>query len=150
MQRLLMTAVAGLLLAGSVSAQIPQQMAMPNPAAQQQIPDRPAGYDARGAWNPDMIAPNRPPVEDTSKKRHGWLPAFRNLFGRKSSTGAAGGCSNCGADGGAAGLNAGAGASTGLFNKNQFTAPPPQANGGTLVFPNHQFVRSPRDFFMQD
>jgi len=26
--------------------------------------------------------------------------------------------------------------------------PPPVAQGGTLVYPNHQFVRGPRDYFM--
>lgn len=30
------------------------------------------------------------------------------------------------------------------------TPPPPPVNGGTLAFPNHTFVRSPRDFFMLD
>jgi hypothetical protein len=28
------------------------------------------------------------------------------------------------------------------------TAPPPPAQQGTLVFPHHPFVRSPRDYFM--
>lgn len=26
----------------------------------------------------------------------------------------------------------------------------PNAEGGTLVYPNHQYARSPRDFFMMD
>jgi hypothetical protein len=28
--------------------------------------------------------------------------------------------------------------------------PPPAASTGTLVFPNHPFARSPRDFFMEE
>ncbi len=40
--------------------------------------------------------------------------------------------------------------SSGHFNKHQFAPPPPVADTGTLAFPHHPYVRSPRDWFMQD
>ena len=37
-----------------------------------------------------------------------------------------------------------------IFGKNRGGPAPDVAQGGTLVFPNHPFARSPRDFFMLD
>lgn len=37
----------------------------------------------------------------------------------------------------------------GIFGGSGKVPPPPPAMGGQLVFPQHPFVRSPRDFFMQ-
>lgn len=74
---------------------------------------------------------------------------FSRLAWWKSSS-----CSTCGHGHGhsfrswtnnAAGLPMGGGAgAAAAFN------PYPQGTPGTLVFPQHQFVRSPRDFFMTD
>lgn len=59
-------------------------------------------------------------------ERYGWNPVFKGLFGKKK----AGDCStgNC------------------AVAPPPYGATPPMP--GTLVFPNHQFTRSPRDFFM--
>jgi len=138
MRYAILTLAAGLVLAGSTSAQAPMQ---------QPIPAQPQGYGSNGQWNPGMIQPQTPTPPDPSKHRHGWLPAFRNLFGKKSTK--SGGCDDC-ANGGAGSNGPIMPASTGAFKQHHFTSPPPAANSGTLVFPNHQFVRSPRDFFMQD
>lgn len=58
--------------------------------------------------------------------RHGWHPVLKKLMWWKKDHGCKGGCAA--------------------------VPPPPGAPGGpqvgTLVFPNHPFVRSPRDFFM--
>jgi hypothetical protein len=37
-----------------------------------------------------------------------------------------------------------------IFGKSHSGPAPDVASSGTLVFPNHQFARSPRDFFMLD
>jgi hypothetical protein len=66
---------------------------------------------------------------ELNSKRYGLHPFFGKVFGRIG-----GGCNTCGKKG-----------------KEPPPPPiplPPLASGGTLVFPNWQFVRSPRDFFM--
>lgn len=64
-----------------------------------------------------------------------------------------GSCSTCGHSSGfrnwtnnAAGLPGGYGHGHGHAAHNPY----PQGTPGTLVFPHHQFVRSPRDFFMTE
>jgi hypothetical protein len=77
--------------------------------------------------------------------RYGWNPLFRKLafWKRDNACGTSGGGlfsrlrGLCGAN--AAGAGAGA-----EFN------PYPNGVPGTLVFPNHYYARSPRDFFMMD
>ncbi len=99
---------------------------------------------------------------DRAPERFGWNPIFRNVFKHNKSK-----CGpNCGQPGGdphdprnplanpanwAAG---GYGQGGPAYNPQGF---PPGANGpngpmmqGTLAFPNHPFVRSPRDYFMYD
>ncbi|WP_439631483.1 hypothetical protein [Gemmata sp.] len=66
--------------------------------------------------------------------RYGWNPAFKRFFRLGN-----GGCNGCG--------SAGAGYGQGGPAYNPNAAAPMQ---GTLVFPNHTFVRSPRDYFMMD
>jgi hypothetical protein len=66
---------------------------------------------------------------ELNNKRYGLHPFFGKVFSRVG-----GGCSTCGKKG-----------------KEPPPPPiplPPLASGGTLVYPNWQFVRSPRDFFM--
>ena len=66
------------------------------------------------------------------------------------------GCNNCSSSSsriGGFGLFSGHGLFSsrgghGFFGSGK-TPPPPQATGGQLAFPQHPFVRSPRDFFMQ-
>jgi hypothetical protein len=56
---------------------------------------------------------------------YGWNPVFKRcLWWKKDS-----GCKNCGGHGGAGGMGG-------------------AAAGGTLVFPQHPYARSPRDWFM--
>ena len=91
--------------------------------------------------------------------RFGWHPVFRKLafWKRDNGRGTCGagggglfgrlrglfsGGRGAGAGGGAGGFGHGAGGPT--FN------PYPNGVPGTLVFPNHPFVRSPRDFFMYE
>jgi hypothetical protein len=87
---------------------------------------------------------------------YGWHPCLKKLFHR-------GGCSSCGGCGqdyqknplaNPANWSAGGyGVGGPAYNPYGF---PPGASGngpmmqGTLVFPNHPFVRSPRDYFMYD
>lgn len=70
-------------------------------------------------------------VSGRAPDRYGWNPAFKRFF-RLGGTGCKG-CGDAGPVGGPA--------------YNPAAAAPMQ---GTLVFPHHTFVRSPRDYFMTD
>ncbi len=72
------------------------------------------------------------PPETQQASPYGWNQKFRGIFSWGKS------CSTC--DGKKKG---------GYFNRSKDKTPPEQAQGGTLVFPHHPFVRSPRDFFEQ-
>ena len=77
-----------------------------------------------------------------SSERVGWNPIFKGLFTKKKS------CDSCGD-----GHHLGDGlknAVGGFFSKAKAPPPPAPAQGGTLAFPNHTYLRSPRDWFMQD
>jgi hypothetical protein len=88
-------------------------------------------------YGPGMGAPGAPGCETpemlADKQKYGWHPFFKNMFSSKPCNGA-----DCAKD-----------KSHGFFSKTKPSAPPP-AVGGTLVFPHHPFVRSPRDWFMED
>jgi hypothetical protein len=82
--------------------------------------------------------PGSSPNDSIMYHRYGFHPAIKGLFHKK--------CDGCGlfsrlGHGGKLG---------GPYQGYVPPPPPPAAQGGTLVFPNHPFVRSPRDFFMQD
>ena len=86
--------------------------------------------------------------------RYGMLPGLRKAFRIGGS-----GCDSCnssggfkGGHGGCAGGNCGGGSGHGGGGGPGYGAYPqyPPVNQGTLVFPNHQYVRSPRDFFMYE
>lgn len=96
--------------------------------------------------------------------RYGMMPGLRRVFRiggegcdtcvnpkhgllSKMGLGGSGGCSTCGNGRGGYGGHPGHGGNGGYgYDYPQY---PPMMQG-TLVFPNHQFVRSPRDFFMYE
>jgi hypothetical protein len=89
-----------------------------------------ASVAAQAQWN--MPPAQAPAGAAGGGSVYGWNPALkRNLFWWKKDACGTGGC-NTGCAGGNCGQIPG------------LTGPMP----GTLVFPQHQFIRSPRDFFM--
>ena len=90
----------------------------------------PANYMGGGVGpmaNPYAMPMPGPAVGDKAEaSRFGYNPIIKRLFNLKSDCGS-GNCNSC-SKGGAAGGQA----------------------GGTLVFPNQPFIRSPRDFFMEE
>ncbi len=126
---LLAAVVATLGSAAAASAQAPYSSAMPyGPGVAGPAGQMPPGMDggmAGGYETPEVAA---------EKRKYGWHPGLRELFASKPCHGDA--CGNTGL------LH-------GFFSKSPPKAPQ-QAVGGTLVFPNHPFVRSPRDWFMSD
>ena len=113
------------------------------------------GGNARAAGPLNGTVPTgvyTPAAEDGIEARYGVLPWLRKGFFFKSG----GGCAGCGqqAQGGCGGVGqpgcgpvapVGAGV-PGYPQQGQPGAGMP----GTLVFPNHPFARSPRDFFMYE
>ena len=86
---------------------------------------------------------------ETYQSRYGFHPFLSRLFCPKKgcSTCAGGNCSHTGWFSFLCQKHFPAGAGGGYAGgANQI----PPAQGGTLVFPNHPFVRSPRDYFMVD
>src|SRR5262249_38072416 len=88
--------------------------------------------DARADWGWGAGSGPQPapaPQAGNGQGAYGWNPVLKRCLWWKKDNG----CSNCGAGGkhGAGGYGAGAAAAS-----------------GTLVFPQHQFARSPRDWFM--
>ena len=156
MNRILLVAVAGCgLLAGTASAQhqhplAPAPMGMTAGPVQGQV----SGDCGGGAGCGEAVA-SAPATAGYARhdSRYGWNPLFRKLafWKRDNSCGTCGGgrlfsrlrglCSGGGCGGGAGGFGGQGGPA---FN------PYPNGVPGTLVFPNHQFTRSPRDFFMTD
>ncbi|QEL16527.1 hypothetical protein [Limnoglobus roseus] len=65
--------------------------------------------------------------------QYGWNPILKKIFWWKKSDCSTG---DCGKGGACKGGNCAP------------PAGPPPFMGGTLVYPNHQFARSPRDYFM--
>ena len=76
-----------------------------------------------------MSAPN--PEDAAAGNRYGLNPVLKRLFHIKSES--------CSGDCGKKGHGGGAPAMAGIPNN--------PATGGTLAFPQHPYVRSPRDFF---
>lgn len=77
---------------------------------------------------------------DGSCEKYGWHPLLkiRNWFGKKDK------CGGCGKHGPRLGGHSGYGSGAG------FGGLPGDHMPGTLVFPNHPYARSPRDFFMYE
>ena len=104
-----------------------------------------------GMMGPSM---GMPPQQPSHLNRYGYHPWLKRNLGFGA------GCSNCqGQDNKRNGLfsrlfnnnnNNPGQQNSGLFGNRPPTPPLPVANSGTLVFPNHTYVRSPRDFFMMD
>jgi hypothetical protein len=108
-------------------------------SAQSPITNAP-GYATVGSGS-NVVQPVAAPATQSAgcsscAGRSGFHP-FARLFGKS-------GCSSCGT---------GIGVGLALPHPNiphpQKMPPPPVATGGTLAFPNHTFLRSPRDFFEQ-
>lgn len=152
MTRMLMTlaAAAGLVACGGKAAADPGGFAPPN--------GQPGGAMSLGQiGGPGTLlgAGDLPPGRGPSP--YGWNPKLKSLFHWHKSGG--NNCSNCGGyPGGGNPLQnpanwaaGGYGQGGPAYNPQGF---PPGAYGptgpamqGTLVFPNHTFVRSPRDYF---
>ncbi|QVL33448.1 hypothetical protein KIH39_05920 [Telmatocola sphagniphila] len=145
MKRILFSLACLMGLAGVSSAQAPMMPgSQPYPPGYGQMPQNPAGYgqmpqmggvmpaNFQGGYGPQMnpyaapVAASAPGGGDSG--RFGFNPIFKRMFHLKDSGCANGKCAN------GAGKGPGNAAST----------------GGTLVFPNQQFIRSPRDFFMEN
>lgn len=134
------TALAAMLATGFFASQASAQG--PAPGAISYGP----GYATVGgdAGAPAAAAPSTAPVMEGTVSggcKSGFHPLAR-LRGH-------GGCHACGHG---AGFGFGICSKIGgLFSNALASAPPaPPAEGGTLAFPHHTFVRSPRDFFMMD
>jgi hypothetical protein len=113
--------------AGAASAQAPYSYGMPyghGMAGPEGMPPSMTGGGMPGYETPEMAA---------EKRKFGWHPGLKELFSSKPCQG-----DDC----------AKHGLLHGYFSKSPPKGPPP-AVGGTLVFPNHPFVRSPRDWFEQ-
>ena len=77
---------------------------------------------------------------DGSCEKYGWHPLLKikNWFGKKKT------CDSCGKHGPRLGGHSGYGSGAG------YGGLPADQMPGTLVFPNHPYARSPRDFFMYE
>ena len=142
MKRMLMAlaAVAGLAAAaGSARADWGQSNAPVSPQAGGGPSFTPAGFNA-----PGTLMGAGAPVPGKSPDRYGLLPALRKPFRAEGS------CSSCG-HGGRTGPVCGPRGSGHLAGPGYSAQPQyPPVQQGTLVFPNHTYVRSPRDFFMYE
>lgn len=176
MNRILLLAVAGCgLLAGTASAQYSDPLAPPPmgmtavPQAYAPTPGQVTGgcADCGGA----TVGYAR------HDSRFGWNPIFRKLafwkrdnscgttgggllsrlrgriggIGRGLAGAGAAGCGDCGFGQGGFGQGGfGQGLRDRFGNSGPAFDPYPNGTPGTLVFPNHHYTRSPRDFFMMD
>ena len=143
MKRFMMTFVALATLgvfAGNASAQYP-----PPPSKN--------GLLQAGGYAPGPVAsPYAVPVygidpaseEPDTSGRYGLHPVLKRLFHIKDA--------GCGKDGcGKEGCAKGGKGHAAPVGHPGFAGPPSNpATGGTLAFPQHPYVRSPRDFFMMD
>ena len=127
--------LAGLAIVGSVSADgvgraMIRTVADEQPKAKAAEPAKPA---APASNNCPHCGSGNTCAQSQGDARVGILPGIRDLFTKV--TGSVRLCKKCG----------------GTFDKNCPTPafnPYPNGVPGTLVFPQHPFVRSPRDFFM--
>jgi hypothetical protein len=95
---------------------------------------------AQGLAMPGMVPSYVSPPEQPAgiEKQYGLHPGLKRLFPAPKDCG-------CGV-----GSRIGGKIHAAFAKLKAETPPAPPPNGGTLAFPNHTFVRSPRDFFMQD
>lgn len=105
-----------------------------------QPPAPPAGVVPAGGGNTGTLAAELAAPPTHPPEKYGLLPALKKVFNK-------GGCSSCDACG------KGGKVGHGGFGHGGYPGYGPGMGGdpvmqGTLVFPNHTFVRSPRDFFM--
>ncbi len=103
----------------------------------------PAGHSAA---RPDTLVGVMSAPAERAPEHYGLLPGLRKMFSLNK------GCSTCGECNGKhrGGCPSGG---CGPFGHGSYGGPamgPPPANQGTLVFPQHPYVRSPRDFFMYE
>lgn len=106
----------------------------------------PKDYFQKTAQQMNAQAGVGPVDPSVTSGKYGWHPWLRVFHSHKG-----GACDGCE---GSHGLFHGKLLShlhgDGSFRKTKFVEPPPVAEGGTLVFPHHPYVRSPRDWFQQD
>lgn len=163
MNRILLLAVAGCgLLAGTASAQH-SDPAAPPPMGMTAVPESYAptpGTVTGGCSGCGGAVPTEFGGANVGYARHdprfGWHPLLRKLaFWKRDNT-----CGTCGGGlfsrlrGRIGGLGGGCGAGgcggDGFGHGGPAFNPYPNGVPGTLVFPNHYYTRSPRDFFMMD
>jgi hypothetical protein len=124
--------------AGAASAQAPYSYGAPYGPGMAGAGGMPPAMMG-GGMPPAMMGGGMPgyetPEAAAEKAKYGWHPGLKGLFSSKTCQG-----DDC----------ANHGFLHGYFHKNPPKGPPPAATGGTLVFPNNPFIRSPRDWFMSD
>ena len=133
-----LAAVAGLMMAGSAKAD-PGSYAPPGGPQAGMYGQPPSTGEFS---DPNTFVGYASAKSHKAPDRYGLLPGLRNLFHFKSKS-KSGSCNdgNCGKAGCNPGYAAGPGAGMAEY---------PPVMQGTLVFPHHPFVRSPRDFFMYE
>jgi len=152
MKRILLALAVAALSATAASAD-PGGFAPPAPRGgpQQGGHAMPANHNAPAARPDTLVGAMGAPAE-RPPDRYGMLPGLRNLFSLNK------GCSTCGEGHGhhRGGCPNGG---CGPFGRGSYGGPgagghgapnPYAAQQGTLVFPHHPYVRSPRDFFMYE
>ena len=150
MKRILLALAVAALSAAGASAD-PGGFAPPAPRGGQAPGGAmPGGYAMpanHNAARPDTLVGVVTAPSERPPDRYGMLPGLRKLFSLDK------GCSTCGECNGKhrGGCPSGG---CGPFGHGSYGGPammgPPPANQGTLVFPHHPYVRSPRDFFMYE
>jgi len=157
MNRILLLAVAGCgLLAGTATAQQTGPLAPP-PMGMTAVPQNYAptpGMVTGDCGGGGCGGTNAGSARHDA--RYGWHPLLRKLafWKRDNACGTAGGGlfsrlrARLGGLGG--GLGGGAGGAGGFGQGGPAFNPYPNGAPGTLVFPNHHYTRSPRDFFMTE
>ena len=152
MNRIFILAAVGCgLLGGVASAQQPNPTAPP-PMGMSGGPVQGVVTGGCGGGCGDVAAYGGPTAGYARHdSRYGWNPLVRRLaFWKRDNS-----CGTCGGGGLLSrlrGLCSGGGCGGGGFGGQSGPAFNPYPNGvpGTLVFPNHWYTRSPRDFFMTD
>ena len=142
MKRMLMTlaGVAGMAAAAGPVQADPGGFAPPPGYGSPPAPPTAGGGGAGEFGDPNTLLGRATAPSGHAPDRYGMLPGLRRAFRIGGAPCGAPGCATCGPTAHGHGGGYGYGAMAG--------APP--VNQGTLVFPNHTFARSPRDFFMYE
>ena len=150
MNRILLLAVVGCALIGNNALAQKDEPKAPPPMGMTPVPAAPAAGPVQGVVGGGCAGCGGANVGYASHdSRFGWNPLFRKLAFWKQSNG----CGTCGSNGlfsRLRGLCHGGGCGNSGYGQAPAFNPYPNGVPGTLVFPNHWYTRSPRDFFMLD